>query len=333
MARLIRILKAVAQAAGRRSSSLRQISGNNMFYAGVALTFMLDPFAMALFLVLIGLVVFLPSSADPLTTLPRERLELWPLTRRERFALRLASPLLNPVAWLILAGLAYRRLTWGLWALVAGFFLGGFLGSALPSPNVRVPWLPAGRLTQLIRKDLRQFAMALDLYCALLLSIPALVLRWRGQLPTESHIPLTGLELVILSTMALTLFGLDGAGGRTRYALLSLPAWQVLLAKGIAYLLLVAAATLPLAPVGGLAGGLVALGVGQWHAVQRPLPQARWRFRASAPFAVSMAQMVLSILAFGLVTQLGPGWIVAPLGFYVASLVCSARRLEARGFD
>lgn len=333
MARLIRILRAVAQAAGRRSSSLRQISGNNMFYAGVALTFMLDPFAMALFLVLIGLVVFLPSSADPLTTLPRERLELWPLTRRERFALRLASPLLNPVAWLILAGLAYRRVTWGLWALVAGFFLGGFLGSALPSPNVRVPWLPAGRLTQLIRKDLRQFAMALDLYCALLISVPALVLRWRSQLPVESHVPLTGLELVILSTMALTLFGLDGAGGRTRYALLALPAWQVLLSKGIAYLVLVTLATLPLAPVGGLAGGLVALGVGQWHSVQRPLPQARWRFRASAPFAVSMAQMVLSILAFGLVTQLGPGWIAAPLGFYVVSLVCSARRLEALGFD
>lgn len=330
MARLGTVLRAVARAAGRRSQSIRQISGNNMFYAGIALLFLLDPFAIGLFMVLIGIVVFLPSSGDPLTALPRERLELWPLTPRERYALRIISPLLNPLTGVILAGLAWRRITWGLWALAAGLFLGGFLGSARAALNVWVPPLPAGRLTHLIRKDLRQLLTSLDLYCALLISVPALIFRWRGKLPADSHLPLSGLVIIILSTMALTLFGLDGDSGMTRYRLWPIAAWRVLVSKGAAYLLLVIFVTLPLSPFGGLAGGLVSLGVGQWHSIHHLFPQSRWRFRSSSPFGVSLLQMVLSILALGAVTQMGPVWLIPPVIFYGASLWLCARQLKTQ---
>jgi hypothetical protein len=329
MARFRTVLGAVTRAAGRRSMSVRQVSGNNMFYAGVALCYLLDPVALGLFMVLIGIVVFLPSSSDPMTAVPQERLRLWPLTQGERTALRMLSPLLNPLAWLILGALAWRRLTWGLWAVVASIFLAGFLGSALRSPQVWIPALPLGRLAILVRRDLRQFATALDIYCALLLSVPAAVLRWRGQLPADALVPLTGVVIIILSTLPLTLFGLDGPGGLTRYTLWPLAARRVLLAKGIAYLLIVLLVTLPLSPLGALAGGLVALGVGQWHGARFLVTQSRWRFRSSTPFATSLAQMILALLAYGLVAQEGAGWLVVPMAFYGVSLWLTARRLAA----
>lgn len=320
MARLTEVLRAVGRASSRRAKSFRHISGNNMFYAGVALTFMLDPQAMVLFLVLIGVVVFLPSSADPMTAIPRDRLQLWPLTRAERWALRIISPLLNPLAWVILGGLAYRRITWGLWAVAASLFLSGFLASAARAP---IPWIPpiqAGRLTHLLRKDLRQLLTSLDLYCAMLLAVPAGILRLQGKLPPDAHMPLTALITVVISTMPLTLFGLDGDGGKVRHRLWPNAAWLILLSKGIAFLLIVLLVNAPLSPIAGLAGGLMALAIGQPHSLRDTTPQTRWRFRASHPFAVSLGQMVASVLALGLVTQLGWPWLAAPILAYAVSL-------------
>src|SRR5713226_4959336 len=142
MARFRTVLSAVARAANRGSKSLRRVSGNNMFYAGVTLLFMMDPIAMGFFMVLIAIVLFLPSSGDPMTAVPRERLDLWPLTPWERYGLRLVSPLLNPLTWVMLAGMIWKRITWGLWALVASFFLAGFIGSSLRTPGVSVPPIP-----------------------------------------------------------------------------------------------------------------------------------------------------------------------------------------------
>src|SRR5450759_5016505 len=65
----------------------------------------------------------------------RSRLALWPLERRERWILRLASPWINPLTW-GLAGLAVwgagRIVTVGMWAAVAGLFAAVFLLTAVP---------------------------------------------------------------------------------------------------------------------------------------------------------------------------------------------------------
>ncbi len=330
MARLTEVLSAVARSSSRRAKSFRHISGNNMFYAGMAFMFLMDPAAMMLFLVLIGIIVFLPSSADPMTAIPRDRLLLWPLTRFERWALRIISPLLNPLAWVILGGLAWRRITWGLWAAAASLFLSGFLASAARTP---IPWIPplqAGRLTHLLRKDLRQLLTALDLYCALLLAVPAGILRMQGKLPPDADMPLTALITVVISTMPLTLFGLDGDGGKVRHRLWPDAAWLILLSKGIAYLLIVVVVNALLSPVAGLAGGITALAIGQWHSIRDTTPQTRWRFRASHPFAVSIGQMVASVMALGLVTQVGWGWLAIPSIVYVVSLAFCVRLVPVR---
>jgi hypothetical protein len=310
MVRFLRVLKAVASASNRGSKSLRQVRGNNMFYAGVTLLFMMDPVAMMFFLVIINLVLFLPSSGDPMGVVPRERLDLWPLSTYERRALRAISPLLNPIAWIVLALMAWKKVAWDLWAVVAGSFAAGFMGSWwVRSPRVWVPRLPGGALTQLVRKDLRQFLTALDLYCALLITIPAAYLRFTGELPADAHVPLTMLMVVTPSTMALSLFGLDGESGLTRYRLSPLAGWQIFASKSIAYLILTLVITAPLAPAAGLAGGCLALVGGHWHSAKHPTPQSRWRFRVSSGLGPSLVQMILAILGFGLVSQLGAIWL------------------------
>jgi len=283
---------------------------------------------------LVAIILFLPSSRDPLTTVPPERLDLWPLTRAERYGLRLVSPLLNPIAWLVLGGMIWRGVTWGVWAFVAGFFLCGFLGSSFRLPGVWAPRLPLGALTYLVRKDVRQFLTALDVYCALLIAAPAAYFRIRGELPPSAHLPLTALLVVTMSTMALTLFGLDGESGLTRYSLLPLALWKALAAKGTAYLLLTFLLALPFSPVSGLAGGLVALAIGQFASVKQVIPQARWRFRASSPFGYSLAQMLFALLAVFAVAQLGIFALVLCAAIYGGSLwLCVRRVREIRSAD
>ena len=79
---------------------------------------------------IMGLVVLFPMSTDPLRKIPASRLELWPLTTRERWVLRALSPWVNPVTWGLAAAAVWAargKLTVGLWALVAGVFVAGFL--------------------------------------------------------------------------------------------------------------------------------------------------------------------------------------------------------------
>lgn len=323
------VLGAVSRAANRGSRSLWQVSGNNMVYLGVTLMFMTDTGAFVFFLVLIAIILFLPSSSDPMASVPGERLELWPLTAWERRGLRVVSPLLNPLLWALLALMAWKRMTWELWAFVASLFLAGFIGSSFRMPIMWVPRIPLGILTLMVRKDLRQSLTALDLYCTLLIAVPAYWMRLTGMLPVEAHAPLTGVVITLMSTMALTLFGLDGASGVMRYRLWPISGSWVLAAKGIAYLLLILLVTLPLSPFAGLAGALIALAVGQWVSVKLMVPQSRWRFRVSKSFASSITQMVFALFGFALVSQLGVLWLVLCIGVYAISLRISGQQLSA----
>src|SRR5882672_11947247 len=118
MARIQAILTALWTATRRNRKSITSFSGNNLYCLGFALCFLQDPLALAFSLVIIGLVLFFPLSSDPLRAIPPDRLVLWPLANSERRALRIMSPWLNPLTWVLAILLIWKRVSLGLWGLV-----------------------------------------------------------------------------------------------------------------------------------------------------------------------------------------------------------------------
>lgn len=336
MARLRALLAAVWKAAQRDRKSLASFSGNNIFHLGFALLFLQDPGAFVFSAVLIAIVLFLPLSGDPLRKVPPERLALWPLGAGDRRLLRMVTPWLNPLLPLILAMLLWRQVTSGLALLLGGTFAVGFLA---PRANRgggrrlfrRLPPFP-GPLNQLIRKNLRELFSTLDFYCALLLAAPALFFQAGGRLPEEAAGPLTLVILLAISTCAQTLFGLDGVGGLTRYRLLPLRGWQVLLAKDAAFLITAVAMTVTLNPLGGLAGALMALAGGRRAAVQVDRRQARWRFQMGASFGAGLFQMTLIVVAGAGTMFWTPLLIVPCLAVYAATTYWFGRMIDRQAY-
>jgi hypothetical protein len=315
MARPVAILRALALAYRRDWTAFQSLAGNNFF---LITAFLLGKSGTFVYLIF-GLVVLFPLSTDPLRKIPPSRLALWPLDRRERWILRLASPWINPLTW-GLAALAVwgagRILTLGMWAAIAGLFAGVFLISAVPLPSGngmwrRVPQFP-GPLNQLVRKNLREILTTLDFYCALILSAAVLAYRIFGPaLPPEAFMAMTVLVVGAMSSYAQCLFGLDGEGGLSRYRLLPVRGWQLLLAKDVAFLAVVILLTLPLAVLSGIGAALVALAVGHAPAVERPRPQTRWRFSTGGALGNGAIQLVaLAMTASGI--ALTSAWFLAP---------------------
>jgi hypothetical protein len=314
MARTAAILSALGRALRRDQKSIVATVGNNFF---IVTALVLQNAGAFLFLIL-GLILLFTLSTDPLQKIPASRLALWPLQRRERWALRAASPWVNPMTWLIggsAVWVARGKITVGLWGLCGGLIATSFVLSALPlGPRAnlwrRIPQLP-GPLNHLIRKNLREMLCTLDFYVALLLSLSALAYRASGmKLPEEALMPLTLLVMVALSSYAQCLFGLDGESGLERYRLLPVSGWQVLLSKDAAFLALAILLVLPLAPLAGLGAALVALAVGHHATVDHQREQVRWRFSSGAPVVEGLTQCALIAMAGSSVGH--SAWMLAP---------------------
>jgi hypothetical protein len=301
MARLGAILKALGRAMAREQKSVWSLASNNFFLFSV---FVLQGGGGFIFLI-IGLVLLFPLSTDPLRRIPASRLGLWPLERRELWLLRAVSPWVNPMTWAIAAlavWTAHGKMTIGLWALIAALVASGFLLSSLPVALNEGVWrlVPnfPGPLNHLIRKNLREILCTLDVYCALLLSLSVLGFRIAlPSMPREAFLMITILVVVALSSYAQCLFGLDGRGGLARYRLLPLQGWQVLAAKDIAFLLVMIPLTLPLAPLAGIGGALIALAAGHLNSVNTPRSQVRWRFTTGAELRKGIVQVLAIVVA------------------------------------
>ncbi len=333
MARVVAILKALAVAFRRDQQSLETIAGNNFFLVSALLLQRAGGFIY----LIVGLVLLFPASTDPLRKIPASRLALWPLERRERLLLRAISPWANPVSWLI-AGLAVwaarGKLSFGLWALIAGLFAAGFLLSDLPGVPTealwrRVPPFP-GRLNQLIRKNLREMLSTLDFYCALILCLSAVGFRIAGLLPREALMVISILIVLALSSYAQSLFGLDGAGGLARYRLLPLGGWQILGAKDAAFLLITIPLVLPLAPLAGAGAALVALAMGHSATIDQPREQTRWRFSMGASLIFGIVQAILMATAASAVFYQSRFFLLPCVAAWAGSLRYYGRRLEER---
>lgn len=327
---LAAILAAIVTAVRRDLKTVGSFSGNNLFVAGIAFLFLGDSGPFVAIGSVIGLVLFIPLSADPLRVLPRDRLNVWPLGTGERLWLRTLSPWLNPVMWLIAALAVWKHVSMGLWALAAGLFAIGFLLPSLPVARRgmwrRVPNFP-GPLNHLMRKNLRETLSTLDFWCSAVVSAFSLGFRAAGLLPREALLPMTIVVMLAFSTYSQTLFGLDGDGGMTRYRLLPVPGWQILAAKDVPFLLCAVLMTLPLAPAAGLAAALSALAIGHHASVMHHSGQMRWRFSSGVSFGTSIFQVVVMTATAAAVHSI-PLLLAPCVGVYVWSTWRYGRLME-----
>ena len=326
------ILGALWKVIRRDAKSLGSFSTNNFFVVGVAALFLGDPGAFISLNVVMAVVIFFPMSTDPLRKIPPARLALWPLSVRNRQVLRVLSPWLNPVTWLLGALALWKSVGISVWVMVAGLFLLAFVIPAIPRGErkglfLRLPNIP-GRLNQLVRKNVRETLSTLDFYGALLWSVAGGSLRLVGKLPAAAFMPITMIVLLALSTNALSLFGLDGRGGMTRYRLLPLPGWQILAAKDAAFLTVAVVLTAPLSPAAGLGGALVALAIGHYDSVVRRHVEVRWRFSTSASLQGSIVQIVAMIASGAAVVNFSRFVLVLCIAAYAISTWWFGRELD-----
>ena len=142
--------------------------------------------------------------------------------------------------------------------------------------------------------------------------------------------PATLLTSLAFSTCAQTLFGLDGRAGMTRYRLLPIRGWQILLAKDTAFLLLSVVLTLALDPAAGLAAALAGLATARKPAVREDRAQLRWRLRAGTDFGSALVQ-IIALIGAASAAHLISRLTLFPIGaVWIFSLWWGGRELEAR---
>jgi len=303
------ILKWLGRAAKRNRQTFA-FTGNNMHYTAIAFVFMLDPAITGMLLLIMGVIVILPMSSDPLRAIPAVRMRLWPLEDSERRVLRLLSPWLSPLTWIVVALALWKGASLGIVALAAGVVATGFLTSARASgggvslwrwlPNLPVP------LNHLIRKNLREMLSTLDFFCGALIAVAALGWRVAGLLPPAAFFPLTIVAMLAISTCALTLFGLDGTAGMKRYRMMPLRGWQILLAKDAAFLAIAVVLALPLSIPGAIGSAFIALAVGHRTSIENPRRQLRWRFQTGPSFGDALGQIIPMVMAGAAIVYSSP---------------------------
>jgi hypothetical protein len=184
-------------------------------------------------------------------------------------------------------------------------------------------------LEQLVRKNLREILSTLDFYCAAILSLSMLGWRLSGRpLPGEAFMAMTVLTVGALSSYAQCLFGLDGEGGLSRYRLLPVRGWQLLLAKDAAFLIVIVPLSLPLAPLAALGGALVVLAIGHSPAVEHPREQTRWRFTTGGALGNGAVQMIAMAMTVSSIFSMSVLFLLPAAAAWAGSLWWYGRELE-----
>jgi hypothetical protein len=250
----------------------------------------------------------------------------------------LTSLALSPILWITLAFLLFSsRFAVAILFLVVALTaqglaaIGARAAALRPSlyPLRHLPRLP-GRLGGLIRLNLRQILSVLDFYAALVLAISAAAYRWLdAAADPEAFAPLAMLIALTLSTCTQSSFGLDSDSGLTRYSLLPLRGWQVLIAKDASFFTVLLVLILPLtggsgaALSAGLTFSFMTVALGRYPSLVMQLRQQRWRF-TSGDFRFGALQIILGS-SMGFAEFRLSGWYLpAAIAAYLVSLLAGA---------
>ena len=330
------VLAATARLVWRDLARLGGLPANNFVIFSVVLA---NQAANNWFLsILIGFVLILPLSADPLARLSPDRLASWPLARSSRLAIRLGSLALTPSAW-ILAGLLLWRGSEAIGreaaCVMAGagllVWLGSWASRRAPqwNPLAAIP-PPPGRLGALFVKDLRQLLCTLDVCCAVAVSLAGCIGRVAVGLDRDARMTMSILIVIALSSYAQRLFGPDAVAGLDRYRIAPLRGWQALASKSATFLALALLLTVPLDPIAGIAGSLAALAVGFHPSTTRFIPLPPWSLTGAVLVPHSLYQGVLLIGAGVVVSRETPLALAPIAAGFALSLLWYGRRFERR---
>lgn len=238
---------------------------------------------------------------------------MWPLNTHQRRILRLLTPWLNPVTWLLAAVTIWgvgRSISFGLWGVLIAMVAIGFLAPSLPVPGTSmiyraVPRFP-GAFGHLLRKDLRQLVTTLEFWLTLVLGVAANVYRFVAkEFPPEAGLMISLLIILAFASLTACLFGMDRDPAMTRYALLPVPGWLILLSKDVAVLAVVLVLTAMLAPLAALAATLITLALGHSRSVSERSLSAPWRFSPGASIGFGVMQL-LAIAFAGAASRSSP---------------------------
>jgi hypothetical protein len=330
------ILQALIRAMRRDLGSFAALKVNNFFLFVLFLTYSnvlyrLPPHSAYPFLLLVGFLLLFQMSSDPLAKIPAVRFGLWPLDASQRLVLRLASTATSPVFWIALILLLLTQPSLALaFVALAIAMQAAIMSAGSPRWHSGVRLSFPGKIGPLIAAAIRQMLSLLDTYIALLLAITGCAYRFLFSAPDAAAYPIFALLIALaLSTYAQCLFGLDSGSALTRYRLLPLPLWQIVLAKDIAYLAILIILVAPLSLAAGLTSGLVALAIGRQSSIRRRSLLYRWRFTGGRVM-VGVPQAVLGI-GLGLAAQrVSPAFLGIAAAAYCVSLLWLGLGISSR---
>lgn len=256
MAGLTGLIAALGRSAQRSFGRFGSVTHNNLF--AVILILMAEepldrPSSTAIFYLVIGALAAPPLGRRHGLPHPRGPHGLWPLTAWQRAAVFAVNLLLNPMLPLAVMFAVLSRhpaVGTGLFSvgILAPIALGAFRIWKNPPRLLRlVPSLP-GRLGGLVQNRLRELLQTLDLWFAALLSLGGCLYRILYPHPDPmAAVVIGGLIVILLSTAAQATSAFDAESAIARRLLLPLTGRDVLLARDMAWFVVLLVLTSPTA--------------------------------------------------------------------------------------
>jgi hypothetical protein len=242
--------------------------------------------SMAGLLLLLCLLWLVVLSEDLNVSLSSERLRRFPIDPRSLFTLRLFSIFLSPIAWLativsllalfpflsaphpllgIVAALCLYALTIGIGISVAALrwsfvrVLSGRTSARTARRATSAVRLP-GRLGPLVQREQRAVRKVLDLWIGLVLVVAAAALSLSASRSSTFRETIYVTVCALNVNVTLNCLGLDRPAGLTRYLILPIRGKDLVLAKNIAVMAVVAGQMMILLAIGAWQSGVVQLG-------------------------------------------------------------------------